>query len=225
LNLKIFISKGNLPIVALCFFIASSFWIVNALNKTYNTKIKIPMLFKYNKEKIYASKTLPTKLWVDAQSTGWILLQHKLGLKNDTLNFNIGYFFENSQTVTKEDLIRFINNNTKGVVINQILDDDISFEFEVIRQKKITIELDSTNTTFPNNLVLKNIEISPKEIIISGPSSSVRHLNNKYIVNIDPTKTTLENIQTFEQILELDTQLTPHNPKIKITLYFKSKNG
>lgn len=183
------------------------------------------MLFKYNRDKIYASKTLPTKLWVDAQSTGWILLQHKLGLKNDTLNFNIGYFFENSQTVTKEDLIRFINNNTKGIIVNQILDDNISFEFEVIRRRKITIELDSSSNLHFGNLILSNISISPKEIEISGPNSSIKQLHDKYIVSVDPSKTTHQMIQNFEQTLDLDTHLTPHNPKIKITLFFKSKNG
>lgn len=223
LNPLTYVSKGNLPIVALCFFIASSFWFVKALNKRYNSKIRLPVVFKYDKNKIYAKSKLPEKLWVDAHSTGWILLQHKLGLKSDSLVYNIGGFFETSQTIEKEDLIRYINNNVRGVLVNQILERDLSLEFESIKSKKIKLVIDSSSLVFSKGLRLQSCSTSPKRMTITGPNSLLMTVTDNYLLPVHLDSSNKSLVQVYHQKLNFDSSLEVENPNVKIEFVFIKK--
>jgi hypothetical protein len=193
---------------------------VKKLNKRYNTKMKIPIEFNYNNRNIYTSSKIPKALWVDAQSTGWRLLQHKIGLKNDPLVFNIGNFFETSLTISKEDLLRFMNNNIKGVAVNQILEDHISLEFESLKSKEITLTLSKSNhnTTKLNHLT--NYKITPSAVIVRGPSSLIKALqqSEEIFVPIDPANQSP--YSSHEHRVFFDSSITCSPPTVKVELYF-----
>ena len=223
LNPLTYVSKGNLPIVALCFFIASSFWLVKALNKRYNSRIILPIVFRYNKEKISAKGILPDMLRVDAQSTGWILLQHKLGLKSDSLVYNIGGLFETSQIIDKEDLIRFINNNVKGVLVNQILEKDLALEFEAIKSKKIKLLIDTSGMVYAKTLKLQSFKVQPKRVTITGPQSIIRSITDNYLVTVQVDSNNQSLVQTYDQALDLDSLVKTESGKIKVELVFTKR--
>lgn len=224
LNPLTYVSKGNLPIVALCFFIASSFWMVKALNKRYNSKIRLPIVFKYNHDKIFSKKQLSSRLSVDAQSTGWILLQHKLGLKSDSLVYNIGGFFETSQNIEKEDLIRFINNNVKGVLVNQILEKDLSLEFESIKTKKIKLLVDTSNLLYSKKIKLQSFSTQPKRLTIKGPYSSLQGITDNFILPVHVDSNNRSLVQTYYyNTSEIDSSVKSEIGRIKIELVFSRK--
>lgn len=221
-NPRKLISKGNLPIVALCFFIASSFWLVKALNKRYNAKINLPIKFDYNHDKIFCRTETPDKIWIDAQSTGWVLLQHKLGLKDDTLSYHIGNFFEKTQKVDKDDLTRFISNNTKDILVNQILTDNIELVFEGLKSKTIQVVIDNQLLNHSPELQLVEVNVSPQFINIKGPSSVLRKMGDKYYLPIKIDSNNKNTKQTYFTNFKPDTNVLSNVRKIKVELIFKN---
>jgi hypothetical protein len=195
--------------------------VVKTLNKRYNAKIKLPIQFNYNHDKIFCKNKTPDRVWIDAYSTGWILLQHKLGFKEDTLMYNIGNFFERSQTVDKEDLTRFFNNNAKGILVNQILDDNFELVFESLKLKTIQMELRLENLSYSPNLKLVDVTITPRFLNLKGPYSELKKQKERFYIplKIDSLRTDLK--QTYYYNYEADSTITPFDKQIRVELVFK----
>lgn len=216
-------TKGNLPIVALCFFIALGFWVVKSLNKRYNSKIQIPIQFTFNSANIYTKDSIPKAIWIDANSTGWLLLRHKLGLVDDTLQYQIASFFTRSQTVDKENLTRFINNNAKGISVNQILDDNFLLVFENYKSKTLKLDVDKNSLVYSSKLKLNEINIHPDKITLKGPNSLLRKFDDTFVMslNLDTHNKELNQIYYYHFIEDSTHKDSFKN--IKVELIFETK--
>src|SRR5690606_2722030 len=67
---------SNIKVVVLCVLAATTFWILNALNKdNYNTIVDQPIEFYYDREEYMAVEELPTNLKIEIYGNGWDLLR------------------------------------------------------------------------------------------------------------------------------------------------------
>jgi YbbR domain-containing protein len=67
---------SNLKVVVLCIAAATTFWILNALNKDdYTTVVDYPIELSYDKEKYMAVEKEPAQIQIEIRGNGWDLLR------------------------------------------------------------------------------------------------------------------------------------------------------
>ncbi|MDX5346375.1 MAG: hypothetical protein LPK19_03930, partial [Hymenobacteraceae bacterium] len=57
---------------------ATTFWLLNALNKSYTTKVSYPIRFVYNEQKLIPVQPLPEEVYINVTGKGWKLLRKSL---------------------------------------------------------------------------------------------------------------------------------------------------
>lgn len=68
--------KESWRVILLCLLAGTTFWLLNALNKNYNTKINYPIRFLLdNADSVVIVKELPEKVEIDVSGGGWNLLR------------------------------------------------------------------------------------------------------------------------------------------------------
>lgn len=66
--------------VTACLLAAGLFWQMNALNKTYTTRLDLPLTWRFDTVRFVSLRPLPRSLPVTVTSQGWRLLRANLGL-------------------------------------------------------------------------------------------------------------------------------------------------
>ena len=66
--------------VTACLLAAGLFWQMNALNKTYTTRLNVPLAWRFDTARYVPLRPLPTALPVVVTGEGWRLLRANLGL-------------------------------------------------------------------------------------------------------------------------------------------------
>ena len=66
--------------VTACLLAAGLFWQMNALNKTYTTRLDLPLAWRFDTARFVPLRPLPPTLPVTATGQGWRLLRANLGL-------------------------------------------------------------------------------------------------------------------------------------------------
>ena len=65
---------------AVCLFAAVLFWQMNALNKTYSTRLSCPLVWHYDTARYVSLRPLPAAVPVVVTGQGWRLLRANLGM-------------------------------------------------------------------------------------------------------------------------------------------------
>lgn len=170
---------SNLKVVVLCIAAATTFWILNALNKDdYNTIVDFPIEFVYDQNKFVAVAGLPKTLEIEISGNGWDLLRKYF-------NFNSGsYPIELSDPPSKNfiltsDIKRSLGEFLSPTQLNSVLQDSLKFKIDKINSIKVKPILDSTSFTMGNNYrVMGPVTFSPNSITITGPSSVLDSLKS-----------------------------------------------
>jgi hypothetical protein len=72
---------SNLKVVVLCILAATTFWILNALNKdNYNTIVDYPIQWEFDRENFMPVKPLPESVQIQISGNGWDLLRKYFNL-------------------------------------------------------------------------------------------------------------------------------------------------
>jgi len=67
---------SNIKVVVLCIVAATTFWVLNALNKdNYSTIVDYPIQWKFDEENYVAVKALPKNIQIQITGNGWDLLR------------------------------------------------------------------------------------------------------------------------------------------------------
>ncbi|MGI4735094.1 MAG: hypothetical protein ACRYG7_07940 [Janthinobacterium lividum] len=66
--------------VVACFIIASTLWMLRALNNTHVAALTYPVSWRYNARRYHPARPLPPTLRIEARGNGWRLLSRVLHL-------------------------------------------------------------------------------------------------------------------------------------------------
>ncbi|WP_425636366.1 YbbR-like domain-containing protein [Algoriphagus yeomjeoni] len=165
---------SNLKVVVLCIAAATTFWILNALNKDdYNTVVDFPIELVYDQDQYVAVAGLPTTLEIEISGNGWDLLRKYFNFNSDSYPVELTNPASKNYILTA-DLKRSLGEFLSPTQLNSVLKDSLKFKIDKIKTVKVTPVLDSTSFSLGKNFrVIGPVTFSPSIITVKGPSSVV----------------------------------------------------
>ena len=167
---------SNLKVVVLCIAAATTFWILNALNKDdYTTVVDFPIALAYDHNQYMAVTKEPNKIELEIRGNGWDLLRKYFKLNTPAFPVEL----ENPAAKN------FISPST----IVSILNDSIKFQIDRIKTLTIPVKADSASFTLAKNYRLLSAPVFfPSTITVTGPSSVLAELKDGIQIDINAQK-------------------------------------
>lgn len=174
------INSSNLKVVVLCVITATTFWILNALNKDdYSTIVNQPIEFYFDNEEYMPVQELPSSVSIEIYGNGWDLLRKYF-------RFNVNPYVLAIDDPSKQNYIPTRNfekdlaEKISPTHLVDILEDTIYYRIDKVVSRKINIELDTTSNTLSTNFrYAGDINIDPPSITVKGPISVIQELDGK----------------------------------------------
>ncbi|SFU65052.1 hypothetical protein SAMN04487941_1726 [Pontibacter akesuensis] len=171
-------------IVLFCFLAASTFWLLNALNKSYSTQTTYPIRFVYDSNQLVPIKPLPEEVSINVTGRGWKLLRKSLMLEVQPAEIYIRNLPRNN-FILGSALRPALVNVLDGLELNFVVTDSINFDFDPKIQKRVALRLDPTQTLTNNqHVIVGPVSISPDSLTLTGPASLIDSLPDPFLLRL-----------------------------------------
>lgn len=166
--------------VTACFLAASTFWLLNALNKTYTTRISYPVVWQYDAQRYVPLSPLPTEVAVNVTGRGWKLLRKNLMIDVKPAEVRLRRL-PTTRFVTGTTLQPALQASMEGLQYNYMLTDTLWVQFDqrVRRRIPLTLSPAANGSALPYAAQFK-----PASVVFEGPASTVNRLSNPYPVHL-----------------------------------------
>ncbi|SNR73522.1 MULTISPECIES: hypothetical protein [Hymenobacter] len=166
--------------VLACFLAASTFWLLNSLNKTYTTRITYPLVWRYNASQYIAVQPLPTEVAVNVTGRGWKLLRRNLGLDVRPAELTL-HALPATRYVTARSLRPALQQAMEGLQFNYLLTDTLWVEFDKLVSRRLPLAL---SPAADGSALPYAASFTPATIVFRGPASKINALPNPYLVHL-----------------------------------------
>ncbi|MCX2740464.1 hypothetical protein [Pontibacter anaerobius] len=171
---------------------ASTFWLLNALNKSYSTQTSYPIRFVYDESELIPIKPLPQEVAINVTGKGWKLLRKSLRLEVQPAEVYIRDLPRNNYLLGSA-LRPSLVNALDGLQLNFVVTDTIYFDFDPKVRKRIALRLDPTQKLTDNqHAIVGSVRINPDSITFTGPSSLIDSLPNPFLLRLPEEQTLAE---------------------------------
>jgi len=171
-----FQKPDSLKVVVYCIFTAATFWLFSALNKEYDTSVKYPVEWSFDKDKYIIIEELPENIQMNVSGLGWSLLRANSGLGLVPLSLRLsdpsknkslpGTFFSNQVAEALDE-----------VQLNYIIEDSLLFNIDVRSTQSFPIYIDSTNIELDEGYrITSAIGYDVELIEIEGPKNVLENM-------------------------------------------------
>ncbi|RYU78679.1 YbbR-like domain-containing protein [Hymenobacter persicinus] len=166
--------------ITACFLAASTFWLLNALNKTYTTRITYPLVWRYDTQRYIPVRPLPTEVAVNVTGRGWKLLRKNLLLDVKPAEVRLSRL-PATRFVTGQSLRPALQAAMESLQFNYILNDTLWVEFDrlITRRVALTLSPNTDGSALPYAAVF-----TPESIAFRGPAATVSRLASPYPVHL-----------------------------------------
>ncbi len=163
---------SNLKVVVLCVAAATTFWILNALNKdNYTTVVDYPIEWEFDQENFVAVKPLPKSVQIQISGNGWDLLRKHFKLNEPPFIITLAEPSGRDFILTS-DLRRPLGEFITPTLLESLLEDSINFQIDKIETRRVSPILDSTGFTLAKNVEIEGkVSFSPDKLTLTGPTS------------------------------------------------------
>ncbi|KEO72854.1 YbbR-like domain-containing protein [Anditalea andensis] len=180
---------ANFKVVALCVLTATTFWVLNALNKdNYYTVVDYPIEFYYNQEEYMAVEELPNKVRIEINGNGWDLIRKYFKV-------NVSPFVIELQNPPRQPIIltrniqRELSDKLVPTQLTSILTDSLRLNIENIITRKVAVTIDTSSNTLARNIRLASpIKVDPASVTVRGPTSMVQRFGASFHVKLEDEK-------------------------------------
>ena len=168
----------------LCFVAASTFWLLNALNKSYSTQTSYPIRFVYDESELVPISPLPEEVSINVTGKGWKLLRKSLRLEVQPAEIYIRDLPRNNYLLGSA-LRPALVNALDGLQLNFVVTDTIYFNFDPVVQKQIALRVDPAQKLTDNqHTVMGPVRVMPDSITFTGPSSLIDSLPDPFLLRL-----------------------------------------
>lgn len=183
-------TKQYWRVVLLCFVAASTFWLLNALNKSYSTQTTYPIKFIYNEQQLVPLKPLPEEVVVNVNARGWKLLRKALRLEVQPAEIYIRNL-PRSNYLLGSALRPALVNAMDGLELKFVVTDTLYFFFDRKITRAVALQHDPTQQLAADGFeVVQPVKFTPDSVTFTGPSSIVSNFPNPYPVKLQNTALT-----------------------------------
>lgn len=174
----------NIRVITLCIVAAATFWFLNALNDTYSTTLKYPLVFSYDTEKYIALEQPPEYIQINVSGLGWNLFRNSLGIKVTPVNFNL----QNASEVKKipgNSILGTLSDQLDEFDVNFILTDTLFVNIDSRATRRFKLAVDSTAIKLNEQYWLSStLRFSPDSVTLQGPESILSKMDEVLVIDI-----------------------------------------
>jgi len=201
-------NERKLVIFLICVGIASTFWLLNALEKEYTVELTFPVRYTNMPTNTMLVNDPPKQFVLDVRSGGFTLLRYKLSMAFSPLVFNVGEIAgEMMEDKTRESYAisskRYQKNMADQISselnVTTIQPDTVYFQFDqIVTQKKKVVP--NVNFQLKKQHYLNDeITVIPDSVDVHGPKTILDTLS---VVN-----TVLQNFKELDRLVQRTTAL------------------
>lgn len=167
--------------VTACFLVASTFWLLNALGKTYTTRILYPLAWRYDEARYIAVQPLPTEVAVNVTGRGWKLLRKQLMLDVKPAEIALLRGMPATRYVTGAAVRPALQTAMEGLQFNYLISDTLWVSFDRLVKRRLPLELSpaADGSALPYAALFE-----PKSVVFQGPAEQVEALADPYPVHL-----------------------------------------
>jgi len=180
---------SNLKVVVLCVAAATTFWVLNALNKdNYSTIVDYPVQWEYDQKNYIPVKPLPESIQIQISGNGWDLLRKYFNISGTAYPILLQSPAEKKYLLSA-DLKRSLGEFITPTQLENVLGDTIHYQIDRIVTKTLRPVLDSLSFSFDKNISLEGkVNFIPDQLEITGPSSVLEAFEGNYPVALNASK-------------------------------------
>jgi hypothetical protein len=192
---------------------ATTFWILNALNKdNYNTIVDYPIQWEFDRENYVPVQPLPKSIQIQISGNGWDLLRKYFNLNEPPFSIILAEPSSRNFILTS-DLKRPLGEFITPTQLEGLLEDTIHFQIDRIVSKTLSPILDTTAYSLAKNIQIEGEpNFNPKKITLKGPSSLLEAFEGKFPVKLNESKidsriskkVTLTLKKPFEDLIQVE---------------------
>ncbi|HEX8330695.1 MAG TPA: hypothetical protein VF629_24405 [Hymenobacter sp.] len=163
--------------VTACLLAAGLFWQMNALNKTYTTRLNYPLAWRYDSARYVPMRPLPAALPVTVTGEGWRLLRANMGwgiLPAEMRPVPL----PGTRYLPADAWRRGLQNALEGVQVNEWAGDTLRLTFDRYATRQLPLALP------PDSARRYAARFTPAVVTFRGPASLVNQLPNPYPVAV-----------------------------------------
>ncbi len=177
--------EGNLKIILLCIFTATTFWFFNALNKAdYTTRINYPISFAYDHDSTYLLSQLPENITVQVSGGGWNLLRKTMLFDREPVEVSLD---DPTQTkfITSQSITDLVENKLEDVRLDYIVTDTLFLNIDKAALKKVRLAVDTASLLLADqHRIVSNIQLMPNTAVLQGPASLIADTPDTIFVSL-----------------------------------------
>jgi len=159
--------------VTACLLAASLFWQMNALNKTYTTRLNYPLAWHYDSVHYMPLRPLPTALPVTVTGQGWQLLRASLGWGTHPADLR-PVPLPGTRYLPVTAWRRGLQTALEGVQVNDWAGDTLRLTFDRYVSRQLPLALP------PDSARFYTARFTPATLTFRGPASLVNALPDPY---------------------------------------------
>jgi len=188
-----------------CLFLASFFWLLNALSNNYLTELDFDIVYKnYPKEKVILNK-LPSTIKIMGRGLGFDLMAYKYKIGADSILIDFAEFSE-FESNEKKISTKVFNASITSQLGNKIEVEGIYPETIILKldekKERVVRVLPITKITLEKQYQLYgDIDVKPAVVKVSGPKQiidTLKHVYTEPIIFNDLNKTITQNVSISE---------------------------
>ena len=193
-----------------CVAIASVFWFLNALSKTYTVKIVAPVEYvNFPNNKTLASN-LPEKFEMTIRSHGFTILRRKLIFLLGPLSFNVNEMTNNRMMENKKTSFAFPSRQfltemsyqlSNDIEILSMTPDTLFFRFDQMSQKLVKVKPLVKVNLKKQFQISGEITTTPNTVVVNGPQSTLDTLQFLY--------TKAKEFNAVDQSIQVKAEIRP----------------
>ena len=165
--------------ITACLLAATLFWQMNALNKTYTTRLNYPLAWHYDSVRYVPLRPLPARLPVSVTGQGWRLLRANLGWGTRPADLR-PVPLPGTRYLPASAWRRGLQNALEGVQVNEWAGDTLRLTFDHYASRRIELGLP------PDSVRLYKASFNPAVVSFRGPASLLNALPSPYPVALPP---------------------------------------
>jgi hypothetical protein len=183
-----------------CVAIASVFWFLNALSKTYTVKIVTPVEYINLPNNKTLASNLPENFEMTIRSHGFTILRRKLMFLLGPLSFNVNEMTNNRMVENKKTSFAFPTRQFLTEMSYQ-LSNTLFFRFDQMSQKLVEVKPLVKVNLKKQFQISGKISTEPNTVVVSGPQSTLDTLQFIY--------TKAKEFNVVDQSIQVKAEISP----------------
>lgn len=193
-----------------CVAIATVFWFLNALSKTYTVKIVAPVEYTNLPNNKTLANNLPENFEMTIRSHGFTILRRKLIFLLGPLSFNVNEMTNNRMLETKKTSFAFPTRQfltemsyqlSNDIEIVSMSPDTLFFRFDQMSQKQVNVKPQVIVNLKKQFQISGKITTEPNSVVVSGPQSTLDTLQFVY--------TKAKEFNAVDQSIKVKAEISP----------------